>query len=157
MIRKVKLNTLCMILTYGVIVLLIVGIISSWEERDKAILLLVLLVLLVGVSMYFYPRSVESTDSKLIIHRQYSDKAFSYEDIASVERCYPSAGGLRLCGSGGFFGYWGYFTDIMIGNYFGYYGDRDQCILIRLKNGRQYVISCEDPEEMIVSISAHLE
>lgn len=73
-----------------------------------------------------------------------------------TQKFFPSLGGLRLCGSGGFFGYWGYYTDIVIGNYFGYYGKRSQCILVRLNNGRQYVISCKNPDEMVYAISSHL-
>lgn len=154
--NKVKLSLFCFIITYFVLLALIIGVFTSWGEGNKAVVLLVILVSLVGISLYFFPKSIESNDNGLIIHCQYNDKAFAYSDIEKVERCYPSAGGLRLCGSGGFFGYWGYFTDIVIGNYFGYYGNRSQCILIKLKDGKQYVISCENPDKMVNAISSRL-
>ena len=81
---------------------------------------------------------------------------FAYDDISFVDTCHPSAGGLRICGSGGAFGYWGYFSDIMIGTYFGYYGSRSHCFLIRLRNGRQYVIGCDGPVALTGFIRKHI-
>ena len=66
------------------------------------------------------------------------------------------AAGIRLCGSGGFFGYWGYFSDIVIGQYFGYYADRSQCFYIKLKNKRQYVISCKNHVGMVEAIRKNI-
>lgn len=53
----------------------------------------------------------------------------------------------------------GYFHDIIIGAYFGYYGNRNQCILINLGGGKRYVVSCENPDEMInaIKIAMHAE
>lgn len=154
---KVRLSAFSTITTYSVIVLFAIGIGTAvLSEPQKTVILLLLLIPMIVLSLYYYPKSLESTDSKVIIHRLYNDKVFECSEIAAVERCYPSAGGLRLCGSGGFFGYWGYFTDVMIGNYFGYYGDRSQCILIKLKNGKQYVVSCVNPDEMVKSIKSHI-
>ena len=155
---KVRLSLFSGILTGAVIVTLAIGVFVKWDENiEDAIILLVILIGMLGLSLFFYPRIIEATDKNLIIHRKLRDKIFPYSSIKSVERCFPSLGGLRLCGSGGFFGYWGYFTDIVIGNYFGYYGKRSQCILIKLTDGKQYVISCEQPDEMIYTISQHLK
>ncbi len=84
------------------------------------------------------------------------DKTFPLADIVEVDTCYPSAAGIRLCGSGGFFGYWGYFSDIVIGQYFGYYADRSQCFYIKLKNKRQYVISCKNHVGMVEAIRKNI-
>ncbi|WP_370519135.1 hypothetical protein, partial [uncultured Muribaculum sp.] len=59
--------------------------------------------------------------------------------------------------SGGFFGYWGYFSDIIIGQYFGYYAARSQSFCIKLKNNRQYVISCDNHIEMVKFIMNNLK
>lgn len=92
-------------------------------------------------------------DSALVVHRALKSKVIPYSIIVSVDRCIPSAGGLRLCGSGGFMGYWGYFSDILIGTYFGYYGNRYQCVLVKLKDGMQYVVSCDSPDELVSAIN----
>lgn len=153
---NVKLSLFSSIITIAVIISLFIGIFVKWDDTDESLILLVVLVGLLIVGFYYYPKSIEADEKNLIIHRQFKDKVFPYSSIKSVDRCFPSFGGLRLCGSGGFLGYWGYFTDIVIGNYFGYYGNRSQCILIKLTDGKQYVISCEKPDEMIYTISEHL-
>ena len=61
-----------------------------------------------------------------------------------------------MCGSGGFMGYWGYFHDIIIGSYFGYYGDRSQCVLVRLMSGAQYVVSCKEPDRLLEVCNRHI-
>lgn len=154
--QKVKYSMFCMILTSVIVILLIIGIIATWGEWRGCVILSVIFFVMTGTSLFYSPLSIESTDDSLIIHRCLKSERIPVSSISDVERCYPSSGGLRLLGSGGFMGYWGYFSDIMIGTYFGYFGDRNQCILVKLKDGKQYVISCEEPDRMLDHISASL-
>lgn len=64
--------------------------------------------------------------------------------------------GFRLCGSGGFAGYYGWYHDSRIGRYFGYYGNRHECFLIQLKDGRQYVLGCENPTDMVTFLTEQI-
>lgn len=153
---KVALDTYCKLATVLVIVLLTIGAISSWGSDDKFFLLVAILAGSIVTGLFYFPVYIEATDTSLIIRRALKSKTIPYSQISSVDRCIPSAGGLRLCGSGGFMGYWGYFTDIIIGSYFGYYGNRSQCILIKLKTRRQYVISCIDPDKMVCTLNQKL-
>lgn len=114
------------------------------------IILISLAVVLSGLK--YCPLSVETGKEGVILHRPFGPKTFRYDDIASVETCRPSPGGLRVFGSGGFMGFWGYFNDITIGNYFGYYAMLSQCFLITTKEGHKYVLSCEDRDEMVKAI-----
>ena len=156
--RKVHLSIYCKIITAATIGLLIFCLVMAFgNPRDFYILLAISVGVLVS-GAYYCPVSIETRQTGLAVHRLCSgQKLFPYSEIISVDSCYPSPGGLRLCGSGGFMGYWDYFHDIMIGNYFGYYGDRSQAILIRLKGGRQYVVSCEESHEMIKEIEKHIQ
>ncbi len=153
---KVKLSIYCILISLVVIIAFIVGIVSSWGINDKIWWLVGIFVVLMAFGLFYSPISIEAAESAVVIHRAVKTKAIPYSLIRSVDWCYPSAGGLRLCGSGGFLGYWGYFNDIIIGTYFGYYGRRDQCILIRLKDDKQYVVSCQNPDEMLVLINSKL-
>lgn len=153
---KVKLSRLCIIVTIAVIVLLAVGITVSLDNEEKLLKLGAILTLIILFGLFYFPISIETSKKKLRIHRALKTKSIPYSEISSAERCYPSAGGLRLCASGGFMGYWGYFSDIIIGCYFGYYGNKDECILIKLKSGKQYVVSCSEPDKMIMSINEHI-
>ncbi|MDE7153048.1 MAG: PH domain-containing protein [Muribaculaceae bacterium] len=156
MISKVKFSKFSIILTWGVIGLLCVGIICSWGIPKKVITGSVILAAMIVSGMFYAPRSIELTEDCLIIRSMLKKKCIPLSEIALAERCYPSGGGIRICASGGFMGYWGYFNDIVIGTYFGYFGDRDQCILLRLTNKRQYVISCENPDEMLMEIDRRI-
>lgn len=153
---KVTLSAYCKVITFALIILLIIGIVSCRDNESKLWALVSISIALISFSLFYFPTSIETTNSSLIIHRFLKSKIIPYSFISSADTCIPSAGGLRLCGSGGFLGYWGYFNDIIIGTYFGYYGNRNQCILIKLKNGKQYVVSCEEPIQMISSINDHL-
>lgn len=155
---KVHFSLFCKIITIAVFAALIGATISSiGNTRDCAILSAITLLAIFS-GLYYCPTAVSATTAGVTVHRCLSgDKVFRYSDIKKVDTFYPSAGGLRLCGSGGFFGYWGYFSDILIGQYFGYYADRNQCFYIVLKNNRQYVISCNNHTEMVKTIQQHLK
>ncbi|MDE6669133.1 MAG: PH domain-containing protein [Muribaculaceae bacterium] len=145
---KVKFSTYCSIITVVVIIALIVGIVTVGDHAER-ILLSVITVCVIGAGLFYCPVSIEADTDKFIIHRLVKAKHIPYDQISAIDRCFPSAGGLRMCGSGGFMGYWGYFHDIIIGSYFGYYGDRSQCILVRFRSGAQYVVSCKEPDRLL--------
>lgn len=155
---KVHFSIYCKIITAAVIVLFAIGIATTTMEKSTCCLLIAVAALAVATGLYYCPVCVEAGADSVKIHRLLSrPRKFRYSDIEAADTCYPSAGGIRLCGSGGFFGYWGYFSDIIIGQYFGYYADRSQCFYIRLKNGRQYVASCENHIAMTAAIENHIE
>lgn len=155
--QKIKFSSFSIITTAAVMVIFVIGVISVIDNPDKLITLGVIAGITTIAGAYYCPTSVEASETGIILHRLMSrPKEFSYDMIQSVESCYPSAGGIRLCGSGGFFGYWGYFSDIMIGTYFGYYGSRDNCMLLKLKNGHQYVIGGSNIPALVNFIQLHL-
>lgn len=143
-------------ISVAVIVTLIAVIIISWESKRDCVISSALFIVILIVSLFYMPVSVETGSDSLIIHRYLKSLQIPYDSISKAERCYPSSGGIRLLGSGGFLGYWGYFSDIMIGNYFGYFGDKTNCILVRIKNGKQYVIGCEDTRDMLEDIQSKI-
>lgn len=156
--NKVHFSAYCIIITAVVIAAFLIGIVATRHQTDKCVLLTVITVISIFAGLFFCPLSVSVDSSSIKIRRLLSgNKTFRYSDIESIDTCYPSAGGIRLCGSGGFFGYWGYFSDIIIGQYFGYYADRSQCFYIRLKNKRQYVVSCENHIEVVKAVQKNLE
>ncbi len=62
----------------------------------------------------------------------------------------------RIAGSGGFMGYWGWFREGDIGKYFAYYGKASDCFLVTLRNGRRYMLGCNDAPEMVAAIQKEL-
>lgn len=151
--NRVHFSFYCIAITVIMVCLLLAGIVSKRNDAEQCLVGLAVSLIIVLVGLFYCPTHVSADGCAVAVHRALSGrKVFRYDDIKSVDTIYPSAGGIRLCGSGGFFGYWGYFSDILIGQYFGYYADRSQCFVIKLKNDRQYVVSCENHVEMVTYI-----
>lgn len=155
--NKVKYSTYSLVVTAAVVLLTLIGSVSLLGDTDRLIRFLIIMGTAILAGLYYCPKSVEADGNEVAIRRIIgSTKRFTYDSILSADTCYPSAGGLRLCGSGGFFGYWGYFSDIMLGTYFGYYGSRSHCFILKLKDGKQYVVGCEDPTAIVSHINKYL-
>lgn len=155
--RKVKFSIFCKGITAVVYAVLVAAIWNEYGKGNEWLWILLIGAALTLFGLYYAPTSVEAAEEAVKLRRPLATKSIPYEDIASVETCYPSPGGLRLCASGGFMGYWGYFTDIVIGNYFGYYGRADQAFLITTHAGNKYVLSCDDRDAMVTAIGRRIE
>lgn len=155
--NKVKYSSYSIAITIIILILSIAGVISLWHDNNKLVLFCLIMGAIIISGLFFCPVSVEANDKEIRLYRLLAKpKVFAYNDIQAVEVCYPSFIGMRLCASGGCFGHWGYFNDVVIGTYFGYYGSRSYCFLVKLKNGRQYVLGCEDPVAMANCIGSHM-
>lgn len=53
-----------------------------------------------------------------------------------------------LC-SGGFMGYWGRYSSPQLDTYSACYGDRRQCLLVTMHDGRYYVTGCKNTEALL--------
>ena len=58
----------------------------------------------------------------------------------------------RIVGSGGWFGYYGWFSERDLGRYFAYYGKASDCFLVTLRDGRKYMLGCDDAPAMVEAI-----
>lgn len=105
-------------------------------------------------SLFYMPMSISADKTAIYINRSLRIKAIPMEDVASVKICPPTMGAIRICGSGGFFGYWGWFKERDLGKYFAYYGRSGDCFLVQLKDGRKYMLGCKNPHEMVEYITS---
>ena len=156
--RRVALSTFSIILTIAVIALFVVGMISCLNRAVDwlAYLLAGSLVLICCLAMYFTPMSISVEDGCLNINMVLRSKSIPLSDIQSVTLCPPTMSEKRLLGSGGFFGYWGRFSEPSIGRYFAYYGKASDCFLVRLKDGRLYMLGCVDPLGIMECINSNI-
>ncbi len=107
-------------------------------------------------ALWYAPLSIELTDKDLLVNRVASpDKRFPLHSIKSVELHNPKLA-IRVCGSGGFFGFWGRFSERKVGQYFAYFGKESDCFLLTLKNGKKYLLGCENPAQMVEAIQSKL-
>lgn len=114
--------------------------------------------LVVGLAMalFYAPLSISVTDNALCINRSLRIKTIPFSQIASVEPMSPTMAEKRICGSGGCFGYWGWFKESSIGKYFAYYGKASDCFLVTLKDGRKYMLGCANPGKVVAVLNERI-
>lgn len=105
-------------------------------------------------SLFYMPLSISADKTAIYINRSLRIKAIPIQDVASVKLCPPTMGAIRICGSGGFFGYWGWFKERDLGKYFAYYGRSSDCFFVELKNGRKYMLGCKNAPKMVEHIQS---
>lgn len=153
--HKVKLSSISVV--YSIVILCIyVAALCFMAKRGEVAVVYVLaagLVVRCLCALYYTPLAISVDDRNLCIHRSLKIKEIPLNEIYSVRLCPPTMAERRICGSGGLFGYWGWFGERDLGKYFAYYGKSSDCFLVTLKNGRKYMLGCENPEEIVGYIS----
>lgn len=156
--QKVKWSKNAWVITCLVTLIIAVALIitryTAWRFY-----ILVGITAIVFISMWIWsPTSISVDDEFITIHKRIGRKRIPLSNIHSVtrytlqvDRC------CRLCGSGGFAGYWGWFHDPHIGNYFGYYGNKHDCFRVQLNNGRQYILGCENVCDMVIFLTEQIK
>ncbi|MDE6611673.1 MAG: PH domain-containing protein [Muribaculaceae bacterium] len=107
-------------------------------------------------ALLYAPLSVSVDANTLNIYTVLRRKRIRIADIASAELCTPTMAEKKILSSGGYFGYWGWFSERDLGKYFAYYGKSSDCFLVRLRNGRQYMLGCDEPGAVVDCIKAQI-
>ncbi len=151
-VRKDKLSIIITCACLAIIILSIILLVRDAINNPVNICFNgIIAFLLIVLPLYFYfmsPTKVELTNEAIIIHKVIGCKTFRYSDIKNVLR-FSGDSGLRLWGSGGFFGYIGLFSSKDIGRHYEYVGDFSEAFLIILVSGKKYVLSCVDSSYVI--------
>ena len=111
-----------------------------------------IIVSICGFFILNAPVSIVLQEDKLILKKILGNNTIRYTDISDIERYNLRTTDIRLLGSGGFFGFVGIFYSNNLGRYLSYVGDTGQAFLIKVKNGKKYVFSCEDPDLVIKKV-----
>ena len=146
---KIQLSIYAFVLTLIINVVLIICCVAMFRETPGFWIVLGILLMLLLLGLLFGPIKI-TADSKYVTVKSYLRKQrIPVDKIESVELFQPTMGAIRLCASGGYFGYWGLFREGDIGRYSGYYGKASDCFLIKMKNGDKYVLGCQNPQAMV--------
>lgn len=153
--QKVKLSKTSKVITAITLLLLIGVIIYFIDEGQTAAAMTIcgVTVLCCAGAAFYMPESVWVTKTDLIIKFPLRIKTIPLSSIESAELFTPSKSTLRICGSGGFYGYWGWFYNRSTGRFFAYSGNFSEGILIRLTSGRQYLIGCDAPSALLSDLT----
>lgn len=152
---KIKLSTYSSILTVSIVGLLL-GIGIYTYGTSKFYILLTVLLLLVIFGCLYAPLGIEADENNITVKGILKNRRIPIGDIDFIVPFQPTIGAIRICGSGGFMGYWGIFREGDVGRYMAWYGRSSDCFFIRMKNGDKYVLGCEQPEKMMEYIKSNL-
>lgn len=156
--HKVKLSVFSIVETLIVLALL-AGLIWYFADKDKEGILYVLSACVAAwclLALYYAPMAVSVNEKNLCVHRNLEVKCIPLSEIESIKLCQPTMAERRICGSGGFCGYWGWFSERDLGKYFAYYGKASDCFFVILKDGRKYMLGCENPGEIVEAIEKRI-
>ena len=154
--QQVVLSTYSWIVTIICICLNLFFIFFNHPPRLIQLLLTLLLLVWSAVGLFYMPMSISADKSAIYINRSLKIKAIPMADISSVRLCPPTMCAIRIFGSGGFLGYWGWFRERDLGKYFAYYGRSSDCFLVELKDGRKYLLGCKNAPQMVEYIKSQL-
>ena len=154
--QQVKLNTSSFISTIACLALLI-GCTFIIPEIEWQIGWGIFVVIMLVISLCYMPMSIGADENAIYINRSLKIKAIPMADVVSVKLCPPTMGAIRVCGSGGFLGYWGWFKERDLGKYFAYYGKASDCFLVELSNGHKYMLGCQNAPEMVEYIAKQIK
>ena len=101
--------------------------------------------------------SIGADENAIYINRSLKIKTIPMTDVMEVKLCPPTMGAIRICGSGGFLGHWGWFKERDLGKYFAYYGKSSDCFLVTLTNGGKYILGCQNAPEMVEYIAKQIK
>ncbi|MDE6283027.1 MAG: hypothetical protein K2L97_03440 [Muribaculaceae bacterium] len=146
---RVKWSRLSITITILVISIFLIAIIGSTHNMAATLALSAVLMLLILLAIFYSPVELSVNNREISIKKIIGCKKIPLDQIVTVSPYNPSPWlNMRLPGSFGLMGYWGWFADSETGTYFGYYGDNTDCIILKLKSGRQYVLGCRNSDEM---------
>ena len=102
-------------------------------------------------TLFYTPIDVYADDDEVRIRRPLKSRRIKMSEIESAEPYVVSKNpNKKAFGSAPIksFGRWGKYRDDKIGDYFAYYGKPDNTVLIKLKDGRQYVVGGSDAKAL---------
>jgi len=157
---NVKWGTSVKIITIFFLVVVVLSEISLLQTiiayKNEWYFIVLFLVLLIGsLSIIYTPKYIILYDNSIVLTKIFGRKEIMFDDIINIQK-FSSSGDIRVFGSGGYGGYLGIFSNAQIGKYSAYVGDFSQAFLIQLKNGKNYVFSCENRDLVIETIKKHL-
>lgn len=153
---KIVLSRFATILTAVVILALFVGCIATVHQKPAFFTLLAVYIILIVCALFYGVSYIKVDADNVIMGSLLRTRKIQLRDIESVELFQPTMGAIRICGAGGFLGYWGLYREGDIGKYYAFYGKASDCFLIRLKNGDKYVLGCENPKAMVDCIKSRI-
>ncbi|MBB6460406.1 PH domain-containing protein [Flammeovirga kamogawensis] len=142
--------------TYNSIINLMYYSTNLFSENLLHLFIIVVMVAFFAFCFLFAPKGYRVTDNKLIILRRGKNKSYQLEEIEKIITPTKSEmrNTIRTFGVGGFFGYFGKFSNKKYGKLTFYISQRKNYIIAFLKSGEKIVLS---PDDLLLVNSLSLE
>ena len=129
--------------------IIFLAIVFSFVVNNLSILavILVLYGAVVVIPYFWSPKSYIVADHKIVVKRLIGD--FEITAAKKPERWKWTWWGIRLFGSGGFYGYYGYFSFKGLGRVYMHATNRNNLVLIRDAKDKRFLLSPSEPEKFI--------
>lgn len=121
---------------------------NSWADSRKEFILILIILGLLGI-VCLVPTKIILTSDHICVRRIIGLRKFAISEITEIGLCYSRGISIKVCGSGGFCGSIGWYKDPCYGVYFSYVTNWSQAFFITLKNGKKYMLSCENSDDLI--------
>lgn len=149
---KASIDTLARIITIGTGIILIFAFISTYITTGSDFwYLLLFLIATFGIAYLYRPIEYSIEQNTLSIKRPINTILIDLHDIKKVTALTDVDLGMaiRLFASGGFLGYYGFFYSFKLGKMWWYVTQRKNYVLIQTTNGTQYLLSPNEPQDLI--------
>lgn len=114
------------------------------------------LLLGISIAMYFLrPLSVKIYDFSITINRKIKPVIIEFSEVRAISKVHDMKFAMRTFGNGGLFGYTGKYYQKDIGSMTWYCTQRKNYILIEKTNGKNIVITPDDPDGLLQEIAIH--
>jgi len=100
-------------------------------------------LIIFGVLAFFAPRAFEVNSDAVVVKRLGKDVVVPLESIREIRRVESGEARFmwRLCGCGGFLGWFGLFYSRALGEFWAYAGNQEDLVLLTQTDGTKIVIS----------------
>lgn len=136
--------------------LMVFGCCIFLPEKPIFFTILGIMLLMNLLGFCYAPYAIAADSEAITMVSLLRKRRIALRDVESVELRQPAAGCVRICASGGYYGFWGLFSERGLGRYRGFYGKASDCFLVRLKNGDKYMLGCGKPAQMVEYIQSHI-
>lgn len=154
--EKVVLSKYSIVTTAICVVILVALMFVNNPPLSVQLVLGGVMVLMLLSGLFWVPLWISADKYAICIRRCLKTKVLPMQDVKLVKLSPPTMGTIRICGSGGFLGYWGWFRERDMGKYFAYYGRSSDCFLVELKDGRKYMLGCKNAPSMVEYINSFI-
>jgi hypothetical protein len=111
-------------------------------------------VVIFGIVALFAPLAIDLRPDVLVVRRLVRDVVIPLGQIREIRRMEPRDARFvwRLCGSGGFLGFFGLFYSRALGDFWAYAGNREDLVLLMQTDGTKIVISPYPPDAFVETV-----